>query len=68
MSRSQAQRKPEPITDRNHVLAFGKYKNESIADVMYCNPQYLVWLHENNDFFELGHELLEEAETSQEHP
>lgn len=41
---------------------FGKYKGESIADLIEVNPQYLVWLHENSDFFELDSNLLEEAE------
>ncbi len=56
--------KREPITDRNTAIAFGKYKGESIGDLIEINPQYLVWLHNNNDFFELGYELLEEAENS----
>jgi hypothetical protein len=61
MSRSQ-QHKPSPITDRNAVLTFGKYKGYSIADIMFDDPQYLSWLHNNSEFFELGYELLEEAE------
>lgn len=62
MSRSSQHRKPEPITDKNHVLTFGKYKGESIADILETNPQYLVWLHFNSEFFELDASLLEEAE------
>ena len=59
MSRSM---KREPIRDRDTVLAFGKYKGESIADVMEENPQYLVWLHNNSEYFELHADLLEECE------
>ena len=55
------------ITDRKAVLVFGKYKGESIQDVLDNDPQYLVWLHENNEFFELGWELLEEASKPREH-
>jgi uncharacterized protein (DUF3820 family) len=61
MSRSQ-QTKPAPIKDREHILTFGKYKGESIDEMMEVNPQYLVWLHNNSDFFELSSELLDEAE------
>ena len=68
MSRSRQQQKPSPITDRNHILTFGKYKGETVGDVLDFNGPYLVWLHQNSDFFELGHELLEEAETAQIKP
>lgn len=54
----------EPITDRKTILVFGKYKGYSIDDIMETNPQYLIWLHNNNEFFELGHELLDECENS----
>lgn len=61
MSRSSPTRR-EPISDRNAILTFGKYKGESIADLMEVNPQYLIWLHENSDFFELDASLFEEVE------
>lgn len=62
MSRSN-QRKREPITDRHTVLQFGKWKGSTIDELLLDAPDYLVWLHENTDF-ELGHELLEEAENN----
>lgn len=49
-------------------MTFGKYKGETVGDVLYYNSPYLVWLHNNSDFFELGDELLEEAETTQLRP
>ena len=61
MSRSN-QTRPQPISDRNHVLTFGKYKGESIADLLETNPQYLIWLHENSDYFELSSDLFDEVE------
>ena len=61
MSRSKSS-KPEPISDRTYVLTFGKYKGYSIDDVMDTDRQYLAWLHNNNDHFELCPALLEEAE------
>lgn len=62
MSRSTQHAKPAPISDREHVLTFGRYKGESIADILETNAQYLCWLHANSDFFELSAELLDEAE------
>jgi|GEM_PF-3387004 len=53
----------QPITDRKHVIGFGRYKRETVQDVLDNDPQYLVWLHENTDF-ELSYELLEEAENN----
>lgn len=50
------------------MLQFGKYRGETIGDIMDFNAPYLVWLHMNSDFFELGDELLEEAETTQIKP
>lgn len=54
--------KRAPISDRETVLTFGKFRGESIADILETEPQYLVWLHDNSDFFELDHILLDEAE------
>ena len=62
MSRSK-QRKTAPITDRHTVLQFGKWKGSTIDELLLDAPDYLVWLHENTDF-ELGCELLEEAENN----
>lgn len=67
MSRSNPQRR-EPITDREHILTFGKWKGRSIDDIMECFPSYLAWLHHNSDFFELSDDLLNEAETGQDRP
>lgn len=65
MSRSK-QIKRNIVTDRNTVLTFGKWKGASIDELLLDDPQYLVWLH-NNTEFELGHELLEEAEAGPSH-
>lgn len=62
MGRATQQNQRGPIRDRTYVLTFGKYKGMEIDEVMELNPQYLVWLHNNNDFFELDHLLLDEAE------
>lgn len=60
MSRSQ-QQKREPITDRNYVFTWGKYKGFSIAEIIDTEPSYLEWLCNNTDF-ELGHILMDEVE------
>lgn len=54
--------KQEPISDDQHVINFGKYQNWTIADVLEHDPQYLIWLHNNNAFFELDYRLFERAE------
>lgn len=61
MSRSTQGRR-EPITDRNHVLGWGRYKGESIADLLEVRPDYLVWAHNTLDWFELSAEILDDAE------
>lgn len=62
MSRSNQQPiNREPVTDRKMLMPFGKYVGQSIADILDCDSNYLVWLH-NNTQFELGHQLLDEAE------
>ena len=60
MSRSQ-QVKREPISDRNHVMTWGKYKGFSIAEIIENEPGYLEWLCENTEF-ELDHKLMDEVE------
>lgn len=60
MSRS-THKQNEIVTDRKHLMTFGKYKGESIQDILDVDAQYLVWLHNNSDF-ELSAELLDEAE------
>ncbi len=66
MSRSNQQPdRREPIRDRNFVMPFGKYKGESIADLLFDDPAYLEWLHKNTDF-ELHADLLDEVQTSYE--
>jgi len=31
-----------------HILTFGKHKNQTIGHVAFVDPQYIVWLSENN--------------------
>lgn len=50
------------ISDRNWTLPFGKYKGETIANLMESNPQYLEWCI-SADLFELDYALLDELET-----
>lgn len=65
MSRSNRQKR-EPISDRKHVLTFGKYQGDTIDDVLLDDPGYLVWLHNNTDF-ELNDVLLDAAEALPQH-
>ncbi len=54
----------KPIDSKDYVMPFGKYKGKTIKEVIegWCDAQYLVWLHENSDGFELSANLLEECE------
>ena len=51
------------ITDRNHVMTFGKFEGETIQDILDNDPQYLCWLVDNTDF-DLHCDLLDEAENN----
>lgn len=55
--------KREPVRDKNFVMPFGRFKGISIDDVMYSDPKYLLWLHDNTDF-ELHADLYDEVEES----
>lgn len=50
------------INDRSHILTFGKYKGQSIEEIMEYDANYLLFLHNNNGFFNLHYELLDEVE------
>lgn len=65
MSRSDQRVRREPVRDRDFVMPFGKYKGETIGDLIFDDPGYLEWLHKNTDF-ELHADLLDEVETSYE--
>ena len=62
MSRSQQQPKREPIQDKNFVMPFGRYKGETLGDVLEVNSAYILWLHENTDM-DFHYTIIEEAET-----
>lgn len=60
MSRSTYKR-PDPISDENHRLTFGRYEGKTIKQVLDEDANWLVWAH-NNTAFELHAELLDRAE------
>lgn len=45
-------------------LTFGKYKGKTVADVLIEDPSYLVWAHNNVDFFKVSTELLQIARST----
>ncbi len=63
MSRLDApsQNKWATVTDRKHVMTFGKYRGVVLADILEAEPQYIVWLSKNTDI-DFHHTILEEAE------
>lgn len=67
MSRSNhTVRKPQMITDRNAVLTFGKYRGETIQDILDNDPLYIVWLSDNTDL-DFHWEILETAQQGPKH-
>lgn len=57
-------RRSEPIRDRDYCIPFGRFKGCSIADIIHAKPDYLKWLHEKSETFELHADLLEEVEAA----
>lgn len=53
---------PEASVFRKHyTLTFGKYKGKKIEDVIEEDPKYLLWAHENIEWFQLSDEALEDV-------
>lgn len=67
MSRSNQQPvKPKTITDRKHVMSFGRYKDETVQDILDNDPLYIDWLQENTDS-DFAWDILEEARQGPKH-
>ena len=45
-----------PTLGPNDIMSFGKYKGKSIEEVYKTDRQYLIWLSQNNDSFNLDWE------------
>jgi hypothetical protein len=48
---------PKDTAANGDIMGFGKYKEESIADVIRKHPAYVIWLF-NQDVIEFDQELL----------
>jgi hypothetical protein len=46
----------------NIVLGFGKYKGQTIKDVIRVDPDYILWCVDNIEWFELDEESEKELE------
>ena len=57
----------QTITDKQHVLNFGKYKNRTIEFVMEIDPQWLLFCQSKIDWFDLHHSILDEIEANAEY-
>lgn len=53
--------KREPIRDKTFVMPFGKYRGETIGDLMLDDPWYVLWLVEHTDF-DIHADLADELE------
>jgi hypothetical protein len=59
-----ALRDKQVISDMRYVLPFGRYKGETIAQVLKDDPFYLVWANDEVDWLDLDHKILELAENN----
>lgn len=60
--RGQPQPETKPvIRDTQWRMPFGKYKGETIADLMLDDPNYLLWLSKN-DILDLHADIIDEIE------
>jgi hypothetical protein len=59
---SLSNKRSEPITNKQMVMTYGKFRGRTIGEILEEEPSYLLWLHTNSDTFELHYTLLEEAE------
>ena len=41
---------PNPILSMSSYLTFGRYKGQTVADVVDINPEYIIWVEENTDW------------------
>ena len=48
----------KPTLGLNDALTFGKYKGKTIQEVYSTDIQYLMWLSQNNDSFNLDWESI----------
>jgi hypothetical protein len=51
----------KPKIGKGYVFTFGQYKGSSIEDVMFSDPGYILWLHDNGVAI-ISKFLLEQAE------
>lgn len=48
------------LHDRDSVISFGKYKGQTVQEVMNDDPDYLIWAYENIVEFDLDAQVLDE--------
>ena len=53
----------QTISDKAHVLNFGKYKGWTVEAVMEHDPQYLLYCQSRIDWFDLDHKILDEIDS-----
>lgn len=60
MSRSN-RAQPKVIRDPEWKFDFGRWKGETISEVMFCDPQYIEWLMTSTDF-DVHQDIFDAAE------
>lgn len=49
------------LRDYGDSFTFGKYRGRTIAEIIAKDPQYIVWAHNNVDFFKVKSGVLATA-------
>jgi hypothetical protein len=56
------------ISDRNHIVHWGKYKGWRLGDVIEHDPQWILWCESKLDWLDLHYTILEECDDSSVNP
>jgi hypothetical protein len=54
--------KPLKLRGLKEKMGFGKYKEKTVEQIAVLNPSYLLWAHNNVEFFELAPEVLKKVD------
>ena len=47
------------IIDEGYIFTFGQYKGLSVSDVLHNDSRYILWCHDNIDWFILSDQLYD---------
>lgn len=50
------------VIDENYIFTFGKYRDELLHDIIFTDPNYVLWCADNINWFDLDSRLYVLAE------